>query len=293
MIAPGAYAAVADFANIARELGVPFCLIGAGARLLLLDWKDGVVDRRHTKDWDFGVQVADWAAFDALRAVLLGSGHFTDCSVKHKLKHHCGVQIDFVPFGDLEAPPGSITFAADERTMQVAGFAEALEQTVPLAVAPDLTLPVVNLPGFVLLKLFSANDRSGDKRKQDLQDILAVFEACHAQAENQERAFDDLADFWEQDAIVWDTAGAALMGHDVAAMIRPETYARLLPILDWLCDAESRSLEQLKRLQGVGDERQELARRDALYALFAAFRLVLVTRYAQREAPAFPLCVQK
>ena len=51
MIAPGAYAAVADFANIARELGVPFCLIGAGARLLLLDWKDGVVDRRHTELW--------------------------------------------------------------------------------------------------------------------------------------------------------------------------------------------------------------------------------------------------
>ena len=257
--------------------------IGAGARLLLLDWKDGVVDRRHTEDWDFGVQVADWAAFAALRAALLGSGRFNDCPVMHRLVHHSGVPIDFVHFGDLEAPPGSVTFAIDERTMQVAGFAEALEHTLSLPVA-GLTLPVVNLPGFVLLKLFSANDRGGDKQTKDLQDLLAVFETCHAQDGNQERVFDGLADFWEQDVITWDTAGAALMGHDVAAMIKPQTYALLLPILDRLCNAGSRSLEPLMRLRSVGDERDELARRDALYALFAAFRMVLVARYAQWEA---------
>ncbi|WP_139311681.1 hypothetical protein [Desulfovibrio sp. DV] len=251
------------------------------------------MDRRRTEDWDFGVQVADWAAFAALRAALLDSARFTDCPVVHRLVHQSGVPIDFVPFGDLEAPPGSVTFAADERTMQVAGFAEALEQAVPLAVAPDLTLPVVNLPGFVLLKLFSANDRRENQQTKDLQDIRAVFAACHAQDDNRDRTFDELADFWEAEAIDWDTAGAALMGHDVAAMIRPETYARLVPILDWFCDAESRSLEPLMRLRVVGDERDELSRRAGLYALFAAFRLVLAARYAQRETQAPGPVVQK
>lgn len=282
MIAPGAYAAVADFAGIARKLGVPFCLIGAGARLLLLDWKDGVIDRRRTEDWDFGVQVAHWAAFDALRAALLDCGRFSDCSIKHRLVHRSGVPVDFVPFGDLEAPPGSITFAEDERTMQVSGFAEALERAVPLVVAPGLTLPVVNLPGFVLLKLFSANDRCGNQQTKDLQDILVVFTTSHEQDGNRDRVFDLLTDFWEAGTIDWDTAGAALMGHDVAAMLRPQTFDRLLPILDRLCNPLSRSLEPLMGLLGVGNEREELARRGKLYALFAAFRAALVGRSGQR-----------
>lgn len=273
MIQPNEYAALRDFANVANDLEIPFILIGAGARLMILDWEHQVLDQRSTEDWDFGVQLQDWNGFQRLRQQLVRTGQFLETDVPHRLKHLSNTMVDFVPFGKIEHPEGAIRWEGEANIMSVAGFREAMQHAVPKQLDETLVIPVVNIPGFIILKMFAFNDRSGNKQEKDLQDIHYALQEYH-RGNNADRIFDDLMDYWKEDKVNWDTAGAFLLAKDVAAMLRAETYEQLLPITDALCDENALHLGTLARIRGVTEE-EAMQRRRSVSALFKAFRTSL------------------
>ncbi len=273
MIQPNEYEALRDFANVANDLKIPFVLIGAGARLMILDWEHNVLDQRSTEDWDFGVQLPDWNAFQLLRKKLTETGQFLEHGVPHRLKHISNTMVDFVPFGEIEHPDGEIHWEGEDNVMRVAGFKEAIQHAVHKQLDETLAIPVVNIPGFIILKIFAFNDRSGIKREKDLQDIYYILQKYH-QGNDEDRAFDDLMRYWEEDKVNGDTAGAFLLGKDVAQMLRAETYEQLLPTIDALCDENALYLGQLARVRGVTEE-EAVKRRKFVSSLFKALRTSL------------------
>jgi len=281
VIQPHEYEALRDFANVANDLGIPFVLIGAGARLLVLDWENNVLDERSTEDWDFGVQLPDWNAFQLLREKLTETGLFRECSVPHRLEHRSNIMVDFVPFGDIEDPGGEIRWKEEDKVMRVAGFKEAMRHAVQKQLDETLLIPIVNIPGFIILKIFSFNDRSGNKQESDLQDIYYVLQEYH-RGNNADRIFDDLMDYWEEDKVTGDTAGAFLLGKDVAEILQSETYEQLLPIIDVLCDKNSLHLGKLARIRGVTEE-EAVKRRKSVSSLFKAFRTSLMDHFHKKK----------
>jgi predicted nucleotidyltransferase len=62
-------------------------VIGAGARLLLLDWKHRLPVRRTTKDWDFGVRMRSWAHYKRLLEDLTSSAApFRGTGIEHRVR---------------------------------------------------------------------------------------------------------------------------------------------------------------------------------------------------------------
>ena len=57
-----------------QTMGIPYLLTGAMAREILLVHGHGLPPGRATRDVDFGFQVADWAAFETLKAALFATG---------------------------------------------------------------------------------------------------------------------------------------------------------------------------------------------------------------------------
>lgn len=53
--------------NAARELDIPYVVVGASARDLVLHYGYGATIKRATADIDFGIQVSDWETFEAFR----------------------------------------------------------------------------------------------------------------------------------------------------------------------------------------------------------------------------------
>jgi predicted nucleotidyltransferase len=65
---------VAVFDVVSRcvaDLGIPYVLVGATARDLLLHYGHGAKIQRATADVDFAIEIPSWAAFDALKDSLL------------------------------------------------------------------------------------------------------------------------------------------------------------------------------------------------------------------------------
>lgn len=280
MITPNENEALRDFAAVARELAIPFLLIGAGARLMLLDWKRSVVDRRYTEDWDFGVQLTDWESFDRLRRALIASGRFEVTTVLHRVQHRSNVNVDFVPFGDLENPEGSIVWGDQDRRMNVYGFREALDNILEMQLDDELSIPVVSMPGFVILKIFSCNDRDGNKRLKDVQDIYVVLKTYH-EIENEERTYLLLGNKIAEGEIIWDMAGAYLLGKDVADIILVETYTALMPIIRSLYADEDTPVNRLIDTRHLTEEEEASTRKEARQ-FFETFARGLTDNYPKQ-----------
>ena len=71
MIDPDEQVVLRDFARITNRINVPFVIVGAGARLLVFDWKYELSSTRTTTDWDMGVRVPDWNVFRQLKETLV------------------------------------------------------------------------------------------------------------------------------------------------------------------------------------------------------------------------------
>jgi predicted nucleotidyltransferase len=74
--------------RIANSLGIPFFVIGAFSRDLILKHGYGIEPRRKTGDIDLGVEVANWEQFETLKKSLIATGQFSLTSDKQRLR--CG-----------------------------------------------------------------------------------------------------------------------------------------------------------------------------------------------------------
>ncbi|GAB1413420.1 hypothetical protein MASR1M97_21560 [Candidatus Desulfobacillus denitrificans] len=100
---------LAEVVRALREAGdvaeTDCLLIGAAARDLWLRHGYSIEPGRETRDVDFGVAVADWAAFSALCRRLVDSGEFVAWpgAALHRLRHRSGAPTGIVPLRGVGA----------------------------------------------------------------------------------------------------------------------------------------------------------------------------------------------
>ena len=190
-------------ASVLQRIGVPYALIGANALLL-----HGVQLPRTTRDLDFIVAVED--SFQHVRQALLKQG-FRHGKIPHRFYTPQGTQVDVLPITKRAIGTGFIEFPDGER-LTALGFSEALTHAKEKPVS-DCMVSVAPLPILVALKILAATKRYGP----DLQDAIA----CMKQYEEQgARRFDDVV---YTAGLTFETAGAYLLGRDLASMATPKT----------------------------------------------------------------------
>lgn len=109
--------------------------------------------------------------------------------------------------------------------MNMTGFTEVYESALIVKLSADLTMKIVSPVGLALLKLFSWNDRFQNK---DVSDFWLVAENYLDIADNQERIYDEYADWLEDEDYDFEIAGAKLLGIDIAEISSKETKMQVL-----------------------------------------------------------------
>jgi predicted nucleotidyltransferase len=71
--------------QVAMQLGIPYFVIGATARDILIEHVHGLETTRATRDIDFAVAVSSWEAFDRLKEQLIETGEFQSGGQSHRL----------------------------------------------------------------------------------------------------------------------------------------------------------------------------------------------------------------
>jgi predicted nucleotidyltransferase len=217
-----------DFIRVVRELdaittrlAIPFLLVGAAARDIVLVNLWGQPPGRATADIDFAFAVNDWAEFAHLRDGLVATGHFQRVPHKEQClkytdpEHGFQLPVDFIPFRGVASKTQTISWPPEgDFVMNVAGFEETLAAALCIELEPGLVISVASLPGLAILKMVAWADRHLENNKDaaDLYRILSTFDS----AGNQDRIFNQELELLESVDYDLTLAGARLLGRDAA-----------------------------------------------------------------------------
>ena len=206
----------------AEELDIPFVVVGASARDIVLHYGYGALIQRATTDADFGIEVSGWSAFEALKEILLEKG-FTDTRAQHRLISSGNVPVDIVPFGQIEDENSNIQWTNSE--MNVLGFQDVCDsaEIVRIQDEPPVDIPVATPAGMAVLKLIAWTDREADMRGKDAKDLLYLFTTYEKIPAVSDDLFEDQSLMERYD---WELslASAHQLGIDAELIVENQTY---------------------------------------------------------------------
>ncbi len=220
--------------QIASGLELPYVVIGATARDLVLHNHYGAKIRTNTLDVDFAIQVPDWSAFKRLGQALLDRG-YSATGRAHRFVGPSHAWLDILPFGGVDEAGAKIAWPpSGDIEMSVLGLAEALETAVFVRVTadPSLAIPVATPVGIIVLKLIAWTDREDPtERIKDARDIAYILASYELIPEIKDACYGDEE---LMEAHGWDItlAAAEMLGRHVAPMLLHDTAAMLDQLID-------------------------------------------------------------
>lgn len=216
---------VFDSVNLVlSELKIPYIVVGATARDLVLHHGHSAKIQRATDDVDFAIEVADWNAFAIIKSTLCEKG-FRETKAQHRLLSPAEMVVDIVPFGDVEDKQSFIAWPPKGETiMNVLGFKEACDNAEWLRIQeePVLDIPVATPVGMSLLKIISWADRAIELRNKDVKDIAYLLSTYELIPEVKDTLYSEEQILETYD---WDVmqAGACLLGRRARDIAKEET----------------------------------------------------------------------
>jgi len=151
-----------------------YYIIGALARDVW--YSRGSKTFRQTKDIDFAVLVGSTEDYNAVKQYLKENKSFVDSKGNSFVMHTpAGVQVDILPFGEIEID-NAVNFAgAGLTSIKVNGFKEVYDSgTAEVEMETGHNFKIATLPSIVLLKLISYDDRP-EQRSKDPRDIANII----------------------------------------------------------------------------------------------------------------------
>ena len=224
---------------VMRQLAIPYFVIGASARDILVGHVHGLETGRATRDIDFAVAISSWDDYERLKARLTVTGEFTLSANAHRLmfgRDEGAYPLDLVPFDGVEKE-GEIAWPpSGESVMNVAGYGDAYASALDIELEPGFQVKIVSLPAMVVLKILAWNDRP--ERDKHASDVYLVLRSYH-QAGQFDRLYDEALDLLEQVDYDIELAGAALLGVDARRDIAPDVRSQVAQVF-----ASERSLDK-------------------------------------------------
>ena len=265
-VEPLALMVIHEIHQASQDLGLPVFVVGAVARIILLENIHGLQAGRGTTDVDFAFALDDWNQFSAIKDRLLASDKFHESKdMAHRLHFQLpGVEhaykVDLIPFGRIETSPNTISWPPDMSIlMNVAGFSDAQAAAVSVEVSPEVEIQVASLPGIAILKFFAWADR-GNENPKDAIDLVSLLRSYN-EAGNTNRIYEEARALAALEAVEYDPelAGAWLLGSDVAAMASETTRTELEALLNGA--KRRRLIEDMARAMLGRDDSLEYADR--------------------------------
>jgi predicted nucleotidyltransferase len=212
-----------------------------------------------TRDLDLALALSSWDAYRALAAAFPRVG---DTGIRFRI---ADVDVDLLPFGDIEDPQGIVEPPSRGETLSVWGFEEIFAAALPLALSTT-TIRIPTVAGFAAAKLGAWLDRSDWLEAKDAADLALILHWYAESGEVHDRLYETPSGNEVLIAEGTDVSEAAahLLGADVATTIGPERLAELLA--RWPGDAEL-LIRELELRGGPAWPRDSQQRRDLVDAL--------------------------
>lgn len=219
--------------NGLNKYGIDFYLVGAVARDVWMTAINDIPPSRVTGDIDFAVFINDKNTYADLREYLINIEGF----IPYKgngfvLKWKNIIQIDLMPFGEIEAKPSNITVEGTGLTsLNMPGFKEIYDSGLPEAELEEKhRFKFCTLPGIVLLKLIAFQEHP-EIRRDDIKDISKILK--HFFDMYADEIYENHNDLFGDKDINLQWIAARVLGRDMGkiAQLNEDLFLRIKKIL--------------------------------------------------------------
>lgn len=239
-------------------LSVELLLVGAQAKVILLENIHGLNPGRATGDIDFAFAVESWDQFNQIKQSLIDTGKFKELpKVKQRLVYQSsliehGFVVDIIPFGKVQDNNNMIAWPPElDVVMSVSGYQEALEPALLVELDDNLTIKVVSLAGLAILKIFAWSERGTVTENKDALDLLTLLRTYH-EAGNADRIYEvPEPEVLESMNYNPELMGAWLLGYDAAAIVDKSTIETIAVLIEG--KKENLVLQMAKSLSAAED----------------------------------------
>ena len=246
---------VREIEKVSKVLDLELLLVGAQAKVILLENIHGLNPGRATGDIDFAFAVEGWDQFNHIKQSLIATGKFRELpKVKQRLVYQSsliehGFVVDIIPFGKVQDENNMIAWPPElDVVMSVSGYQEALESALLVELDAELTIKVVSLAGLTILKIFAWSERGTVTDNKDALDLLTLLRTYH-EAGNVDRIYEvPEPDVLESINYNPELMGAWLLGYDVAAIADKSTIETMAELIE--SKKENLILQMAKSLPG-------------------------------------------
>lgn len=238
---------------------IPFALIGAIVPAILLTTEAGV---RDTRDADHVIKLTSWAEWEAVIADLVKLGFRQGRGEQEHRLHYKTAEVDLIPYGVMNGPEEVLVWRKSGSPMNMTGFSDAFRYANPIEISQGLTLPVVPLWLFVVLKVVAYLDRGSP---HDLSDIIYVLERYESSGDESRRF--EIGSGVE--GVTYETSGAYLLGRDIRANASTKAAELVKEFVGKIGDEYHSVVNKILRQENSVDSD---ARRQAVFKLIATFR---------------------
>ena len=246
---------VREINTVSKALGLELLLVGAQAKVILLENIHGLNPGRATGDIDFAFAVESWAQFNQIKQSLIATGKFRGLpKVKQRLVYQSGLiehgfVVDIIPFGKVQDDNNMIAWPPElDVVMSVSGYQEALESALQVELDAELTIKVVSLAGLAILKIFAWSERGTVTDNKDALDLLTLLRTYH-EAGNADRIYEvPEPEVLESINYNPELMGAWLLGYDASAIVDKSTIKKIAGLIE--SKKENLILQMAKSLLG-------------------------------------------
>ena len=223
---------IKEIKKIADSLGIPFFIIGALARDIIMEYFYKIKAPRMTSDIDLGIKVSNWEQFKELINKIELTKKFKKLQEKHRVIYN-NIMIDIVPFGGISDNNERISWPPEnEVVMSVMGFLEVYNYStlVRLHNNPKLEVKIPTLPGLAILKLFAWKDNFPNRSK-DAEDLLFIMKN-YENAGISDKLYGSELQLLESEDFDNQIAGIVLLGKEISKICTNQTIEYLKRIMD-------------------------------------------------------------
>lgn len=234
ILAPIVSEMLMELQTVFSKFDIDFYLVGAVARDIHLSANEQLKSARGTKDIDLAITISDGGQYNQVKAALVDTGLFEAQETEAiKLIYKNSVEVDLIPFGDIEQPNRNVRLTDPTFVLSMPGFTEVYPFVKDFILESGQTIKVCTMEGIILLKLIANNDRP--QRTKDITDIEHIIQIYFDLYDDDIYMvhYDILELYDTSEADYIQLVCARLIGRKMSTMLKgsPELSQRVITIL--------------------------------------------------------------
>ncbi|MDR1918938.1 MAG: nucleotidyl transferase AbiEii/AbiGii toxin family protein [Tannerellaceae bacterium] len=206
------------------KIGLPFYVIGASARDIILRQLIDIASQRKTQDLDIAIAIPDWGKFEEVSKTLIAAGLKKSQNL-HQRFYMGDYELDVIPYGGVSQKGDRIYWPPEENiAMSVKGFDVVLQEAVTVNIDDEFDIKIAPLHGLFLLKFNAWLDRhyQTDKDAEDMCFILENYFDANIEREFSSEKYHEV--YQREDFNVFMTGGIWL-AYDLLPLLNADQLA--------------------------------------------------------------------